>query len=94
MFANATAAGSDRTPGYKERMRPVRHPVRVALVTWPVVVCLGATVAAAACLIGDCDERAEVKARATRSGIPAPCGRSRSAPTVRFFPRSESTGRS
>jgi WD40 repeat protein len=68
MFANATAAGSDRTPGYKERMRPVRHPVRVALVTWPVVVFLGATVAAAACLIGDCDERAAVKARATRVG--------------------------
>ncbi len=68
MFANATAARSDWKPGLEDRGRLGRHPVRVALLAWPVVACLGATVAAAACLIGECDNRPAARPNETRVG--------------------------
>jgi WD40 repeat protein len=48
--------------------RPEGHPVHVAFVTWPMIICLGATAAAAACMIGDCGNRLKVPARETRVG--------------------------
>jgi WD40 repeat protein len=72
MYPHSTASRVELTPPCQGRGRPERrHPVRVALVTWPVVVCLGATVAAAACLLGDCGNRgklAATDARETRVG--------------------------
>ena len=68
MIAHLIAARAETTVGKKERWRPEGRPVRLALVTWPVVVCLGATVAAAACLIGDCGGGAKTLARETRVG--------------------------
>ena len=50
------------------RWRSEGHPVRVALVTWPMIACLGATVAAAACMIGDCGKRTGALAKQTRVG--------------------------
>jgi WD40 repeat protein len=52
----------------RQRYRPEGHPVRVAFITWPMIICLGATVAAAACMIGDCGKRLKVPARETRLG--------------------------
>jgi WD40 repeat protein len=64
MFAHSIASRSDGTPGFEGRGRfERRHAVRVAFLTWPVILCLMATVAAAACLIGDCPLRASIKAR-------------------------------
>ncbi len=68
MIAHLIAVRAEGTVGNKERWRPEGRPVRLGLVTWPTVVFLGATVAAAACLIGDCDGRAQTLARTTRVG--------------------------
>ena len=53
------AARLNRLDRSGRRWRPEGHPVRVALITWPMIVCLGATVAAAACMIGDCGKRSK-----------------------------------
>ena len=70
MSSHSRAARVELTTSYRDRGRPERrHSVRVALVTWPIIVCLGATVAAAACLIGDCShsrKRTATEARETR----------------------------
>ncbi len=69
MFANSTALRGDWTPGFEQRGRfERRHAVRMAVVTWPVAVCLMASVAAAACLVGACDKGASVEAREVRVG--------------------------
>jgi WD40 repeat protein len=67
MYAHSTASRVELTPPFQVRLER-RHPVRVALVTWPIVICLGATVAAAACLMGDCGKRAATVARESRVG--------------------------
>ena len=51
-----------------EQWRPEGRPVRLALVTWPAILFLGATFAAAACLIGDCDRGVSTRATETRLG--------------------------
>ena len=72
MSSHSTASRVELTESYREWGRPERrHSVRLALVTWPIVICLGATVAAAACLIGDCSNSkklAATDARETRVG--------------------------
>jgi WD40 repeat protein len=72
MSSHSTASRVELTESYREWGRPERrHSVRLALVTWPIVICLGATVAAAACLIGDCSNStkfAATDARETRIG--------------------------
>jgi WD40 repeat protein len=69
MFANSTASRGDRALGLKERRRcEPRHAVKAAVITWPVVLCLMASVAAAACLVGVCDTGASVEARQIRVG--------------------------
>ncbi len=55
MFENLIGKRRDRSEAQRERWRPEGRPVRLALVTWPVVVLLGATVATAACLLSECD---------------------------------------
>jgi WD40 repeat protein len=67
MYAHSTASRVELIPGYRGRPER-RHPVRVALVTWPIVICLGATVAAAACLMGDRGKQNPAEARETRVG--------------------------
>jgi WD40 repeat protein len=67
MYAHSTVSRVESTPSLQVRPER-RHPVRMALVTWPIVICLGATVAAAACLMGDCGKRAAALARESRVG--------------------------
>ena len=67
MFESSTRAGK-RTKQERRLWRPEGHPVRVALVTWPMIICVGATVAAAACMIGDCGKRSAVPAKQARVG--------------------------
>jgi hypothetical protein len=59
---------SNAARGYLSRQErqprpPEGHPVKVALITWPMIISLGATVAAAACMMGDCRERSAVPAK-------------------------------
>src|SRR5262249_9848366 len=64
MFAHAPVARNDWNAGHAVHGRSVK----AALLTWPVIVCLGATVAAAACWIGDCDKHADNPAKERRVG--------------------------
>ena len=52
---------ADRVCGKKERWRPEGRPVRPRVITWPTIVVLAATFAAAACLIGDCARGARTR---------------------------------
>ena len=58
----------DRSEAERERWRPEGRPVRLALVTWPVVALMGATVATAACLLSDCGLGAPTQAKETLVG--------------------------
>jgi WD40 repeat protein len=63
MIESSRAARGDLTKQDRSPWRPEGHPVRVALITWPMIICLGATVAAAACMMGDCGKRSAVPAK-------------------------------
>jgi WD40 repeat protein len=66
MIAHLIAVRAGGSQGKKPRWRPEGQPVRLSLVTWPTVVFFGATVAAAACLVGDCAGQGRTHARETR----------------------------
>src|SRR5258708_5272376 len=61
-------ARGNRSKQERQDWRPEGHSVRVAIISWPLIICLGATVAAAACMIGDCGNRLSVPAKETRVG--------------------------
>ena len=44
------------------------HPVRLALFTWPAIVMMGATIAAATCLLSDCERCGRTLAQETLVG--------------------------
>src|SRR5271165_5544494 len=62
---NATVTVDDRGAHMRGRWRPEGRPVRLAILTWPVVVLLGATFAAAACLLHPCTKGEQAHAKET-----------------------------
>jgi WD40 repeat protein len=68
MFKSSKSTLESRSNHERRLWRPEGHPVRVALLTWPLIICVGATVAAAACMIGDCGRRSAAPARKARAG--------------------------
>ncbi len=68
MFGNLIGTRCDRSEVEQERWRPQGRPVRLALVTWPVVALMGATVTTAACLLGECGLVAPTRAKETLIG--------------------------
>jgi WD40 repeat protein len=68
MCADLYATQDDRMAGRREHWRPEGRPVRLMLVTWPTIVFLGASVAAAACLLKPCGEGKATQARETLIG--------------------------
>ena len=68
MFEISIAARGNRARSHGAYARAEGRPVRFALITWPAIVFLGATVAAATCMMGDCPLRAKITARESRVG--------------------------
>jgi eukaryotic-like serine/threonine-protein kinase len=68
MSESSNATPGDRNNQERQRWRPEGHPVRVALFTWPMIISAFATVAAAACMIGDCGKQSAVPAKQARAG--------------------------
>jgi WD40 repeat protein len=68
MFDGSMVAQMMRSDGRPERWRRQGRPVGLAIVTWPTVALLGATVATAACLLGDCDRHKQPAPRETLLG--------------------------
>ena len=64
-FDGSTATRHKWQTNQKDRWHSEGRPVRLAFVTWPVVALFGATVAAAACLLGECDCRPRSQADET-----------------------------
>jgi WD40 repeat protein len=58
----------ERESGQGVPLRSEGRPVRLALLTWPVIVLVGATVAAATCLLSDCDRFERTLAKETLVG--------------------------
>jgi WD40 repeat protein len=58
----------DRESGQTGPWRTEGHPVRLALLTWPVIVLVGATFAAGTCLLSDCDRGGRTLAKETLVG--------------------------
>jgi WD40 repeat protein len=68
VFEDTIELGGDQTLGRRERLSPRGRQVRLALFTWPMVVLLGAMVAAVAYLPGVCDQFKQIPARKTLTG--------------------------
>jgi WD40 repeat protein len=68
MFESSIAARGNRARSLGAYSRAEGRPVRFAFITWPAIVFLGATVAAATCMMGDCPLRAKITARESRVG--------------------------
>jgi len=68
MTSDSIATREDRSARHAGPWRPEGRPVRLAILTWPVVVSLGATVAAAACLLHPCGKGERTQARETLVG--------------------------
>jgi len=68
MFADSIGTRGGRIAEERERFSTKGRPVRLALVTWPVIALLGASVAAAACLLGECDRGSQTQAKETLIG--------------------------
>jgi WD40 repeat protein len=71
MIEDAFGTGVDWAPAGRGTRQTLGRPVRLALVTWPAVVLVGATVAAAACLFSDCDCGMLTQAKETLVGYPS-----------------------
>jgi WD40 repeat protein len=56
-------AGGHRTLAPRQRFSTQGRQVRMVLLTWPMVALLGATVAAATCLLTDCDRSGQKLAK-------------------------------
>jgi WD40 repeat protein len=54
VLQHAIEMGGERTLASRQRSTSEGRPVRMVLLTWPMVALLGATVAAGTCLLGDC----------------------------------------
>jgi WD40 repeat protein len=63
-----TEMGGDRTLAPRPRWSAQGRQVRMVLLTWPMVALLGATVAAATCLLTDCDRCGRRLAKETLVG--------------------------
>jgi hypothetical protein len=68
VFEHAIEMEGERTLGRRDRFSPRGRPVQLALITRPMVLLLGAIVAAAAYLPGVCDQFGQVPARKTLIG--------------------------
>ncbi len=68
MFGELIGRRSERESGQPGRWRSEGHPVRLALLTWPVIVLVGATFAAATCLLSDCERCGQTLAKDTLVG--------------------------
>jgi WD40 repeat protein len=68
MFESSIVARESVSLRPGRRSKREGHPVRIAIIAWPPIVFLGATFAAAACLMGDCGNKRRIEARETRVG--------------------------
>jgi WD40 repeat protein len=68
VFQEPIEMGDDQTLGRHECFSPRGRQVRLAIFTWPMVVLLGAMVAAVASLPGVCDQLGQIPARKTLIG--------------------------
>ena len=68
MFEALKGRRRNRTSSQTRQWRREGHPVRLALLTWPVVVLVGATFAAATCLLSDCKQCGRALANTTLVG--------------------------
>jgi predicted NACHT family NTPase len=68
MFAELIGKRVDRKSGEGMPWRSEGRPVRLALLTWPVILLVGATFAAAACFLSDCERSGRTLARETLVG--------------------------
>jgi WD40 repeat protein len=68
VFEDPIELRADQTLGQRERLCPRGRQVRLALITWPMVLLLGAMVAAVAYLPGVCDPFGQIPARKTLIG--------------------------
>jgi WD40 repeat protein len=68
MFAALFGKRVDRESDKDLPRRSEGRPVRLALLTWPVIVFVGATVAAATCLLSDCERYGRTLAKETLVG--------------------------
>ena len=68
MFAELIGKRVDRESSQSGPWRSEGHPVRLALLTWPVIVLVGATFAAGTCLLSDCDRGGQTLAKETLVG--------------------------
>ena len=68
MFRRMTRICSDQAPAELKGWRPQGRPVRMVILTWPIVGLLGATVAAAAGLFKDCNKAERHAAREILTG--------------------------
>ena len=68
MFAGLIGRRGDRDSGHPEQWHRDGRPVRLALLTWPAIVLVGATFAAATCLLTDCERRGRMLATTTLVG--------------------------
>jgi WD40 repeat protein len=68
MFDGLIGRRGERISGQPVQWHREGHPVRLALLTWPVIFLLGATFAAATCLLSDCDRCGRIFASKTLVG--------------------------
>jgi WD40 repeat protein len=68
MFDDRAETRIEESAKQRERWSPKSRQVRLVLMTWPVVGLLGATVAAAACLLTDCEKGKQTLAKDTLVG--------------------------
>jgi WD40 repeat protein len=68
VFEDTIELGGDQTLGRRERLSPRGRQVRLALITWPMVLLLGAMVAAVAYSSGPWDRIGRIPTRKTLTG--------------------------
>jgi WD40 repeat protein len=68
MFEKLIGGRGERKSSQSGPWRSEGHPVRLAFLTWPVIVLLGATFAAATCLLTDCERCGRTLAKETLVG--------------------------
>jgi WD40 repeat protein len=65
MFEYSNGTWADRDAGPQTRWSSKERPVRLALLTWPALAVLGASIAGAPCLLGECSRCATAQAKET-----------------------------
>jgi WD40 repeat protein len=71
MLEASTATWNDHSTSSRKRFSSQERQVRLAVVTWPALALLGASVAAAPCLLGECDRFSKTQAKQTLVGSAA-----------------------